>query len=185
MLRVIPTWIVFGCCFATLARTTQAKDEPAEAPTPAVQTRDGVTVRIEKVSFERILNGTGWLRKEFGSEWRRSVPPGFHTDSFRVARIFVSVNGGVVETNSFAFGKRTSRVTRMSGSAEFDPPLWERQLPHIEVDKAAKGHIYWAVIERDAKVDAVFPATVKLDVITEDGKKSKFVFDNLDLKNES
>lgn len=182
MLRLMPTWMVFACFFANLVPAMHTNDDPAEALTRAVQTRDGVTVRIEKVSLDRILNGAGWLRKVHSPDWQKHVPKDFYSDSFRVARIFVSVNGGTKGTSSFEFGKNPSRVTRISGVAEFDPPLWQRQLPDIEVDEAAKGHIFWAVIEGDTAIDAVFPATVGLEVITEDGKKTKFVFDDLGLK---
>jgi hypothetical protein len=175
------TWMVFACFFATVP-TMHADDDPAEAPTRAVQTRDGVTLRIEKVSFDRILNGAGWLRKVYSTGWQEYVPKDFHSDSFRVARIFVSVNGGAKGTSSYEFGTDPSRVTRISGAAEFDPPLWQRQLPDIEVDEAARGYIFWAVIEGDTAIDAVFPATVGLEVITEGGKKTKFVFDDLGLK---
>ena len=162
----------------------RANEDPAEAPTGAVQARDGVTVRVEKVSLERILNGPGWLRKVYDPDWQKYVPNGFHSDSFRVARVFVSVNGGVKATTSLDFGKGQPRTTQMSGVAVFDPAVWRRQLPDIEVDEAAKGYIFWAVIEDDAAIDAVFPATVTLEVDTDDGKKAKFVFDDLGLNSD-
>lgn len=174
--------LVAACATTRFVPAVHANDSPGEAPRGAVQTRDGVTVRIEKVSLDRILSGPGWLRNVFGPDWQKYVPKGFRSDSFRVARVFVSVNGGGKGSSSFDFGKGQPRITQMSGTAQFDPNVWQRQLLDIEVDKAAKGYLFWAVIEDDAAIDAVFPATVTLEVDTGVGKKTKFVFDDLGLK---
>ena len=48
--------------------------------------------------------------------------------------------------------------------------------------KRFQPYLFWAVIKEDAASDAIFPATVRLEVDTGDGKKTKFVFGDLGLK---
>jgi hypothetical protein len=35
------------------------------------QSCNGVTVRIEKVTMDRVMNGPAWFRKAYGSDWHK------------------------------------------------------------------------------------------------------------------
>jgi hypothetical protein len=176
----MPTWFMFVCSVATFIPVTHASDDSADAPTRAMQTRDGVTVRIEKITLERVLNGPGWLRKQYDFDWQKYVPKDFQSDSFRVVQVFMSVSGAAEggASSSFELGKGVSRI---DGIAEFAPSMWRRRLPDVEVDHAALGLIYWAVIEGDKSLEAIFPVKAKLKVTTEGDKKVEFTFTDIAL----
>jgi hypothetical protein len=145
------------------------------------QSRNGVTVRIEKVTLDRVTNGPAWFRKAYGPDWQKHVTSILRTDScsFRIVRIFVSVSGSVTkQALSCEFGRDQSR---MDGVAEFGARGWRRQLPDMDVDPEATGLISWAIVEAGASIDQLFPVKVELDVIAEDGEKATFQFADLTL----
>ena len=74
---------------------------PAEQKTPRPQAKalhektiEGVTVRIEKVAVERVLNEPGWAEGQLGAKWQERLanedPPYLPA---RFIRLYVSVSG--------------------------------------------------------------------------------------------
>ncbi len=184
-LKAILLIAVLVCVVIFVNRSTPGDDrleqEPAEnAQSQYEQTQGGVTVRIEKITFERVTNGPAWFRRQYGADWRKYVWKDFQNDSFRIIRVFVSETPpGKDRTFSFELG-RGSQVGS-HGVAEFDPKVWQRQLPDLDVDPAARGIIFWARVKDDATIEDLFPGEVKFDVTTENGKTFTFQFNNLTL----
>ena len=183
MHRLITTCVGLLCATSVLVPAICSGDDSAEvtnlqATDCSKQTRDGVTVKVEKLAVERVLNGAGWLRKEFGPDWRTRVPADFDPASFWVFRVFISVCGHTEgwTASSLELGKGQ---TRIGGAAVFDPSPWQGRLPDVAVDPEAKGLMLWAVVEGGVRIERLSPAKAKLEVTTADGKKMEFVFTDL------
>jgi hypothetical protein len=174
-------WRKLPACDATISRKLEAYATEKSDRYFSNQSRNGVTVRIEKVTLERVMDGPAWFRKAYGPDWQKYVTSDLRTDScsFRIVRIFVSVSGSVKkQALSCEFSRDQSR---MDGVAEFGARGWRRQLPDMDVDPEVRGLIFWAIIKGDATIEQLFPGEVKLDVTTERGEKATFKFADLAL----
>lgn len=155
------------------------------------QTRDGVTVRIEKIARERVFNSVGWFRQQDGPDWQRFAPPGFEPKPFQVVRVFVSVTRDEAKADQIKGWSGSLELAKVRpaapsewrprGSAYFDPPLWQRQLPEIEIDPDAKGALFLKVVERNANAEELFPAELRFEVTTGQGKQLEFLFSDLEV----
>lgn len=144
-------------------------------------TQDGITVQLEKVTVERILNSSAWLKakeeeskdgKEIAEQLRKQLPARLVTFSVSV----VGETKGLGPTKiDFVDGKRTvSSVDRF-----FSPPKWQPRLPGLLVDPKANGIETQLLLSGDAKLSEIFPTKVKVQVTTTTGKKLTFVFENV------
>lgn len=145
-------------------------------------TQDGITVQLEKVTVERILNPSAWLKakeeesrdgKEIAEQLRKQLPA-------RLVLLSVSVIGetkGLGPTKiDFVDGKRTvSSVDRF-----FSPPKWQPRLPGLVVDPKANGIETQLLLSGDAQLSEIFPTNVEVQVTTATGKKLTFVFENVE-----
>ena len=156
-----------------------------ESPKPHTvhsSTQDGITVHLEKVTVERILNTSGWLKakeeeskrgKEIAEKLRQHLPA-------RLVQFSVSVVGetkGLGPTKiDFVDGKRTiSSVDRF-----FSPPKWQPRLRDVKVDSKASGIETQHLLDGNTQLSAIFPAQLELLVTKIDGKKLTFVFENVE-----
>lgn len=173
----------------TNAEEQPDKNQPTKVVNPYLQTHDGITVRVEKIAVEQILNVEGWLQKQDGLH----LPSNFDPVPFQVVRVYVSANIDEAKSGqlkgvgaSLELSERDPIVSPNSGfklgsggTAQFDPPLWQKQLPHIKVDPRARGFHCWKGVDRDAKIEDLFPAELKLQFTTADGDKIEFLFPDL------
>lgn len=183
------------CASVLLAAGAAAGEQPAtdrhrDAGASHEQTRDGVTVRIEKIVRERVFNSVAWLRKQYGQDWPKEVPPDFTPEPFQVVRVFVSVTtnetapGPIKKTGgSLKLGKKLSNGQSKWGpliSASFDPPLWQKELPDLKVDPEARGASFLKVVHRDTRIEDLSPAELRFQVTTSEGKEVEFLFSDLE-----
>jgi hypothetical protein len=145
-------------------------------------TQDGITVHLEKVTVDRILNTSAWLNaketeskrgKEIAEKLRQHLPA-------RLVTFSVSVLGdtkGLGPTKiDFVDGKRTvSSVDRF-----FSPPKWQPRLRELTVDPKASGIETQHLLDGNTKLSAIFPAQLEVQVTKVDGKKLTFVFNNVE-----
>jgi hypothetical protein len=145
-------------------------------------TQDGITVQLEKVTVERILNPSAWLKakeeesrdgKEIAEQLRKQLPARLVTFSVSV----VGETKGLGPTGiDFVDGKRTvSSVDRF-----FSPPKWQPRLPGLVVDPKANGIETQLLLSGDAQLSEIFPTKVKVQVTMATGKKLTFVFENVE-----
>ena len=156
-----------------------------ESPKPHTvhsSTQDGITVHLEKVTVDRILNTSAWLNaqeteskhgKEIAEKLRPHLPA-------RLVTFSVSVLGdtkGLGPTKiDFVDGKRTvSSVDRF-----FSPPKWQPRLRGLTVNPKASGIETQHLLDGNTKLSAIFPAQLEVQVTKVDGKKLTFVFDNVE-----
>lgn len=175
---------------ATNAGGEPPKEAGKDSVNPYEQTRNGITVRVERIAVEQIFNVKGWIRKQDGMH----LPPNFEPVPFQIVHVFVSVIiddakvGKIKDTHvSFELAESPKIVSPVSGfklgmggSAFFAPPMWQKQLPNIEVDPQAKGAHFHKAVSRNAKIEDLFPAKLKYQFTTADGEKIEFLFPNLE-----
>lgn len=195
MFKLTRTGLSVLCAVILSALSTQATEPPVEgggqnAVRRYEQTRDGVTVRIEKIARERVLNTVGWLRKQIGPNWQNEVPPGIQSEPIQLVRILVSVTSDETQTERIAktggtlvFAKSISGNQSHWGpliTAAFDASTWQQQLPDLEVDPKAHGTIFLKAVKGSMPIGDLSPAELKFQVTTERGKEIEFLFSNLE-----
>ncbi len=145
-------------------------------------TQDGITVQLEKVTVDRIVNASAWLKakekeskrgKEFAEKLRQHLPA-------RLVTFSVSVMGETkklgVSRIDFVDGKRTV----VSADRFFSPPKWQPRLPELVVDPKATGIESQHLLNGNTQLSAIFPAKLEVQVTKVNGKKLTFVFENVE-----
>lgn len=167
---------IFHSCDALDAQESQKPDTVYSA------TQDGITVHLEKVTVDRILNTSAWLKanekeskrgKVIAEKLRQHLPARLVTFSVSV----VGETKGLGPTKiDFVDGKRTvSSVDRF-----FSPPKWQPRVRELEVDPKASGIETQHLLDGNTQLSAIFPAQLEVQVTKVDGKKLTFVFENVE-----
>ncbi len=145
-------------------------------------TQEGVTVQIEKVTVDRILNTSAWLKakeeeskrgKEVVESLRQHLPA-------RLVAFSLSVVGetkGLGPTRmDFVDGKQTLSST----DKFFSSTKWKTHLRDLKIDPNAKGIETRILLDGKTKLSAIFPARLEVQVTKSDGKELTFVFENIE-----
>ncbi len=166
--------------FVTLALIGLALAEEDKTPPRALheQSQNGVTVRLESVTIERVYNEAAFWEKEIGADWKKNRIAGARPPKW-IVYVFVSVvdcgnNSGPVMVEF------TNYKTNVSGESHFSPPSWQKQFRTIEVDPKARGHMNRYLIYESTKLTDLFPATVTVHTTNKSGDKLEFVFKNVE-----
>ncbi len=147
------------------------------------QTQQGITVRLEKVTLERIFNASAWIKAEqekpnagkqaFKSFLEQSLPAKFCT-------FYVSVVG---ETKTLGPTKIkfTGEVETVASVLRFfSPPKWQPRLPKLAVDPTASGIESQHLLDGNTQISDVFPSQIEVQVTDANGKELTFVFENVE-----
>lgn len=140
-------------------------------------TQDGITVQLEKITVDRILNAAAWFkaveRESKGAipdELRRHLPARLVTFSVSVVGETKSLG---VSKIGFVDGKRTV----FSRNRFFSPPKWQPRLPNLVVPPSANGIETQHLLSGETQLSEIFPTTLEVKVTTADGKELVFVFE--------
>jgi hypothetical protein len=174
-------WLLVAAICALLSRVATA----AEPRVQLEQTQNGVTVRIEKITVERVLNEPAWLRRIGGADWQQK---------FSDEQLTALLPGKCVTLSiSFSSDKKiinqaiTALEFSMSdqkhsfrGTTAFDQRSWKARLDPLPVDPKAIGLEVWKVVPPQARIQDMFPARLVVETTTEDRRESRFVFDHIE-----
>jgi len=145
-------------------------------------TQDGITVQLEKVTVDRILNVPAWMKaKENESKNGQEIAKGLRKHlPARLVTFSVSVVGETkklgVSKIDFVDGKRTvASVDRF-----FSPPKWRARLPELVVAPTANGIETQHLLNGNTQLSAIFPAKLEVHVTKVNGKKLTFEFENVE-----
>ena len=180
-----PVTPVFSCVFMFLLLGSvdhAIAQDSSQARATRSQTQKGVTIQLEKITVERIVNSPALieaekkqskLRKEDVEVLRQHLPA-------RLVSFFFSVQGetkklGPTKTDFANEGKVFSSVSRF-----FSPPKWQAQLPKLVVDPKASGIEVRYLLKGSTRISDVFPAEVEVQVTTTDGNTLTFKFDRVE-----
>lgn len=144
-------------------------------------TQDGITVQLEKVAVDRILNTAAWLKarqNEYGrgneiAEGLREHLPA------RLVTFSVSVVGETKTLGVTKIGFVDEKKTVSSAISVFGPPKWQPRLPNLVVDPKANGIEAQVLLSGDTKISEIFPTKIEVKVTAANGKELTFVFDNV------
>jgi hypothetical protein len=164
------------------AYTTLDAQQRPEPRTLHSQTQDGIAVRIEKVTVQRIFNEPAWIEareKESKTEahvtapLRRSLPP-------KEAVLFVSVVGDTKMLGPTKVTFADNQTSERSGTRFFSPPKWQPRLPQLAVDPEASGIETRLSVSGKKQTSDLFPAQIQVQVTTVRGQELTFVFRNVE-----
>ena len=176
--------IVASTCLIGLSAPCDHLDAQG-SPTPRAahsQTQDGITVQLEKVTVERIVNTSAWLKAtenesksgKLTTELLKKHLPG------RLVTLSVSVMGPVkqwkISKIDFVDGKRT--VT--AAYNYFSPAKWQRHLANLAVAPTAYGVESQHLLNGKTQLADVFPAKMEVKVTTVQGKELTFVIRDIE-----
>jgi len=176
------------CCGSLLAGMLFAcaileAQEPLEPRSFHSQTQDGITVRIEKVTVERIFNEPAWIeamRKERniadgdGAELVRQCLP------LKQFTCFVSVTGATKTLGPTKISFADNQVPKISSARFFSPPKWQSRLPDLAVAPKASGIKTQILLAGETRISELLPAQIEVQVTAANGKTSTFAFRNVD-----
>ncbi len=176
LIRHLPTiWIILGVAFSGFAADSQRS-----ARSLYEESREGITVRLEKVTLERILDEPAWFRERHGPDWKETLSDGEIGIKLpvRLVCFLVSVLGDADKYGpvNVTFADYQSNI---GGLAAFSPPMWQSHITSVKVDPGATGLEKWYHVRDKTTLDDLFPATVEVHVTTKSGKKLTFVFRNV------
>ena len=161
---------------------TLAAQQPPEPRTFHCQTQDGITVRIEKITVERIFNEPAWIEareKESKTEahvtapLRRSLPP-------KEVVLFVSVVGDTKMLGPTKVTFADNQTSARSRTRFFSPPKWQPRLPLLAVEPEASGIETHLSVSGETQTSDLFPVQVQVQVTTVRGQELTFVFRNVE-----
>ena len=176
---VVARATVFGVLITCAHADAQVTQTPANAFSA---TQDGITVQLEKVTVDRILNSRAWLKaKANASKQGKAIAEQLQEHlPARLVTFSVSVVG---ETKKMGVQKVEFAVDRRGVSSEnrfFSPRKWRPRLPDIEVDPQAGGIESQHLITGTTQLSEIFPARIEVQVTTPDDKVLKFSFENIE-----
>jgi hypothetical protein len=175
-------WLPVIATCALLSHVATAAEPRAQYE----QTQNGVTVRIEKISFERILNEPAWLRQLGGADWQQKfsaeelsalLPGKVVTFSVSITSNAKVIGHGV---KGLEFAKDLNQKYTRGGSRAFGSPHWKPRIDPLPVDPNATGFETWRVVGPKAQIQDLFPAKLIVEATTEGRRNSTFVFEQIE-----
>ena len=177
---------IIGCAaLAGILSACAALDaqEPPEPRSFHSQTQHGITVRIEKITVERIFNEPAWLeaiRKEsklgdtdVAEFLRQSLPP-------KQLTCFVSVVGDTKTLGPTEITFADNKTLKGSSARFFSPPKWQPRLPGLALDPTASGIEAQFLLSGETRISEIFPAQIQVQVTTASGKELTFAFEDVE-----
>lgn len=159
-------------------------EEPRQPRTHA-KTRQGVTVTIEKVVLERILNEPAWIEAGVAGQedpdhndlrrkaYRQALP-------VKQLTCFISVAGETKVHGPVKVDLAEDQALPIaSGAAFFSPPKWQPQVPNLIVDPEAGGIRAWLNLGAKVPLAKIFPVRIEVKVTSADGEVLTFEFENV------
>ena len=167
---------------ACLVAVALAFASAARADVPLVlheQTQGGVTVRIEKVAIERVLNEPGWLARHFraAGQEEQAKADGYFPARFVKVYLTVTGNFGTVKVE---LAKPATQL--VNGQRRHAPHDWLTNCDTIAVpDDDATGYEVWRHIPAGADWQELFPNTIQVRAVNQNGQPVEFTFDDVQL----
>jgi protein-S-isoprenylcysteine O-methyltransferase Ste14 len=159
--------------------TAPAGSESA-GPTPRYeQTRDGVTVRLEKVSVERIYNVRGFLDRHYPPQRadKAAVRPMVNDmascGSLRLIRFLVTYEGTV---KSLGVSIEHPDFEQRLGGEVFTSHDFQQRLPHIALQPDVSGAEIYSLVPEGVVPNQLFPCAVRVMITTRSGSETPFEF---------
>ena len=155
--------------------------EQRKSETVYSATQDGITVQLEKVTVDRILNTPAWLKamekeskhgKEIAKGLREHLPA-------RLVTFSVSVVGETTTLGVSRIGFVDGKTTVASSNRFFSPPKWQPRFPNLLVDPKANGIETQVLLSGDTEISEIFPTKIEVQVTAANGRKVTFEFDNV------
>jgi protein-S-isoprenylcysteine O-methyltransferase Ste14 len=163
------------------ARSTGLLSQSASRPERFEQTKKGVTVRLEKVTVERIYHVRGFLDRHYPKDRQekqavRRMLERSGESPLRLVRIFFSYTGPVQRIGVNVTHPRFEQ--RIGGEVHISNTFQDR-LQHIALEEDMSGAEIYAVVPEMVDMDEVFPCDVRVAITTQDGDEPTFHFSDV------
>lgn len=169
------TLLVCATLLASAGGNSDAQAPVRENDASALtQKAGGITVGIEKVGIDRVLNEPAYL-DDTVVEYRGS--------SFRFLRVLVSYKGASVKTEriTISCANGAEEHIQAGGTISYAPQPWKTRLMGINVDPEARGFERWMHFDKTVDIQGIFPIEVTIIFKLENDKTETFQFNDLEL----
>ena len=152
---------------------------PEKEATLDEQTEDGVTVRLQKVTVDRIFDVDAFLDRHYDPANESNVAvrelaaQSAVDGSLRLVRLFFSYSGTVAGHDvTVSFPDFEPAV-----SGEFHvASQWKQHFVHLQVEDQASGTEQYFVVPSDVAFDRLFPCNAQMTIEKAGGGKLSFQF---------